>query len=68
MESVVEHIYGCQKLAYAIHSEFDYEIYNDKVIIMLPVREIGDVIIVDITPEDMPSIEKNMNSKQFQNY
>lgn len=59
VESVAEHIYGCQMLAYAMKSEFEYEIDINKVILMLTVHEIGKTIIGDITPDDMPSIQKS---------
>jgi putative hydrolase of HD superfamily len=59
VESVADHIFGCQMLAYAMYSEFDYDIDIDKVILMLAVHEIGETIIGDITPDDMPSKMKN---------
>lgn len=59
VESVADHIYGCQMLAYAMYSEFKYDIDINKVILMLAVHEIGETIIGDITPEDMPSKEKS---------
>lgn len=59
VESVADHIYGCQMLAYAMFSEFKYDIDINKVILMLAVHEIGETIIGDITPEDMPSKEKS---------
>ncbi len=58
VESVADHIYGCQMLAYAMHSEFKYDIDINKVILMLAVHEIGETIIGDITPDDMPRKEK----------
>ena len=58
VESVADHIFGCQMLAYAMYSEFNYNIDIDKVILMLAVHEIGETIIGDLTPEDMPSKEK----------
>lgn len=58
VESVADHIYGCQMLAYAMKSEFEYDIDISKVILMLAVHEIGETIIGDITPDDMPSCEK----------
>lgn len=54
VESVADHIYGCQMLAYAMQSEFEYDIDINKVVLMLAVHEIGETIIGDITPEDMP--------------
>lgn len=58
VESVADHIYGCQMLAYAMYSEFKYDIDINKVILMLAIHEIGETIIGDITPEDMPRKEK----------
>lgn len=55
VESVADHIYGTQMLAYAMQSEFAYDIDINKVILMLAVHEIGETIIGDLTPEDMPS-------------
>ncbi len=59
VESVADHIYGCQMLAYAMYSEFQYDIDIHKVILMLAVHEIGETIIGDITPRDMPPKEKS---------
>ena len=58
VESVADHIYGCQMLAYAMYSEFNYDIDIKKVILMLSLHEIGETVIGDITPDDMPSQEK----------
>ena len=58
VESVADHIYGCQMLAYAMYSEFDYDVDIQKVILMLALHEIGETIIGDITPDDMPSKDK----------
>ena len=54
VESVADHIYGTQMLAYAMQSEFNYNIDIKKVILMLAVHEIGETVIGDLTPEDMP--------------
>ena len=59
VESVADHIFGCQMLAYAMYSEFDYDIDIDKVILMLAIHEIGETIIGDLTPEDISSKEKS---------
>jgi len=58
VESVADHIYGCQMLAYAMYSEFNYDVDISKVILMLALHEIGETIIGDITPDDMPSSQK----------
>lgn len=59
VESVADHIYGCQMLAHAMYSEFDYDIDLEKVLLMLAVHEIGETIIGDITPDDMDSKKKS---------
>lgn len=59
VESVADHIYGCQMLAYAMKSEFNYNVDINKVILMLVVHEIGKTVIGDLTPEDMPEDLKN---------
>ena len=59
VESVADHIIGCQMLAYAMYSEFDYDVDIDKVILMLAIHEIGETIIGDLTPEDISSKEKS---------
>ena len=59
VESVAEHIYKCQMLAYAMFSEFKYDIDINKVILLLAVHEIGETIIGDITIEDMDSKTKS---------
>lgn len=58
VESVADHIYGCQMLAYAMYSEFNYDVNIDKVITMLAIHEIGETIIGDLTPKDISSQEK----------
>lgn len=64
VESIADHIYGCQMLAYAMYSEFDYDIDIEKVILMLATHEIGETIIGDITPLDMPSEVKSGMEKE----
>lgn len=64
VESVADHIYGCQMLAYAMYSEFDYDIDIEKVILMLALHEIGETIIGDITPFDMPREKKSELEKE----
>ena len=58
VESVADHIYGCQMLAYAMHSEFEYDVDVNRTILLLAVHEIGEIIMGDYTPEDMPREEK----------
>lgn len=64
VESVAEHIYGCQMLAYAMKSEFEYDIDINKVILMLAIHEIGETIIGDITIDDMPNSDKHTYEKE----
>lgn len=59
VESVADHIFGCQMLAYAMYSEFDYDVDIDKVILMLAIHEIGETIIGDFTPKDISSKDKS---------
>ena len=59
IESVAEHIYGCQMLAYAMQSEFNYDIDISKVILMLAIHEIGETIIGDLTPKDIGPEDKS---------
>ena len=59
VESVAEHIYGCQMLAYAMQSEFNYDIDISKVILMLAIHEIGETRIGDKTPDDMKYEDKS---------
>ena len=58
VESVADHIYGCQMLAYAMHSEFEYDVDVNRTILLLAVHEIGEIIMGDYTPEDMPREKK----------
>ena len=63
VESVADHIFGCQMLAYAMYSEFNYDIDIEKVILMLAIHEIGETIIGDYTPYDMPNELKKAYEK-----
>ncbi len=51
-ESVAEHIYGTQMLAFAICSEFNVGVDVQKVILMLAFHELGECAVGDITPAD----------------
>lgn len=51
-ESVAEHIYGTQMLAFAVNSEFNLGLDIEKVVYMLAFHEIGEAIIGDVTPVD----------------
>jgi len=48
LESVAEHIYGTQMLAFAIDSEYELGLNMNKVIFMLAFHELGESIIGDI--------------------
>ncbi|MCL2037596.1 HD domain-containing protein [Candidatus Saccharibacteria bacterium] len=52
IESVAEHVFGCQMLALAIISEYELELDLEKVILMLAVHEVGEAAVGDITPWD----------------
>ncbi len=67
VESVADHIYGTQMLAYAMKYEFNYDIDINKVILMLAVHEIGETIIGDLTPEDMTIQKKSEYENQIVN-
>lgn len=49
VESIAEHIYGVQMLAIAMKSEYQYDINLEKVILMLPIHELGETVIGDLT-------------------
>lgn len=67
VESVADHIYSTQMLAYAMQSEFNYNIDIKKVILMLAVHEIGETIIGDLTPEDIQETLKTEYEHQAVN-
>ena len=67
VESVADHIFGCQMLAYAMHSEFAYDVDINKTILLLVVHELGEIIMGDYTPEDMPREEKLSLEKESAN-
>ena len=48
LESVAEHIYGTQMLAFAVNSEFNLGIDIEKVILMLAFHELGEISVGDI--------------------
>ena len=58
VESIAEHIYGVQMLAFAMWSEYKYQIDIEKVITMLAVHEMEEVVIGDITCFQMDKDEK----------
>lgn len=52
-ESVAEHIYGTQMLAFVINSEFDLGLNIEKVSLMLAMHELGETIVGDIPVVDI---------------
>ena len=50
VESIPEHVYGAQQLAYAIYSEFDIDIDLFKVNSMLAYHETEEINIGDLDP------------------
>lgn len=58
IESVAEHIYGTQMLAFAINSEFALGLDLEKVCLMLAFHELGETIVGDITILDEISKEE----------
>lgn len=52
VESVADHIYGSQMVAYTMYSEFKYDVDINKVILMLAIHEIGETIIGDKLPKE----------------
>ena len=58
IESIAEHVYGVQKLAIAMKSEYQYDIDIMKVILMIAIHELGESVIGDITMFQMSNEEK----------
>ncbi len=52
LESVAEHIYGTQMLAFAVNSEFELGMDLQKVVFMLAFHELGECVVGDITLHD----------------
>ena len=52
IESVAEHVYGTQMLAFAIKSEFQLDVDIEKVVFMLAFHELGECLIGDISLTD----------------
>ncbi len=53
IESVAEHIYGTQMLAFVINSEFELGLDIEKVCLMLAMHELGETIVGDISVVDV---------------
>ena len=58
VERVAVHIYGSQMLAFAMYSEFDYDVDINKVILILAIHEIAEAILGDFTPSEMSREDK----------
>lgn len=58
LESVAEHIYGVQMLAFAMYSEYDYDIDIMKVMMMLAAHELEEIKIGDLTMFQISREEK----------
>ena len=54
IESVAEHIYSCQMLALAIHSEFDLKLDMPRVALLLAIHELGECIVGDFPAYNCP--------------
>ncbi len=65
LESVAEHIYGCQMLAFAIINEFQLDLSLEKVLIMLAFHELGETVIGDYTIFDNITKEEK-DKKEWQ--
>lgn len=53
LDSVAEHIYGTQMLAFAVNSEFELGLNIEKIVFMLAFHELGETIVGDIPPVDV---------------
>lgn len=60
IESIAEHIFGAQQLAWLIYSEADLDLDIYKVISMLSLHETEEITIGDITPFDKVSAEEKL--------
>lgn len=64
LESVAEHIYGTQMLAFVINSEFKLNLDMQKVIYMLAMHELGETLVGDITFYDGITREEKHRREQ----
>lgn len=60
VESIAEHIFGAQQLAWLIYSEANLDLDINKVIAMLSLHETEEITIGDITPFDKVSREEKL--------
>ena len=58
VESIAEHVYGVQQLAFAMWSEYEYDIDIKKVAMMLAIHELEETIIGDLTQFQISKEEK----------
>ena len=58
LESIAEHIYGCNILAISLVSELDLDIDLGKILEMLTIHELEEIVIGDVTPLD--DVEKDL--------
>lgn len=58
IESIAEHIFGAEQLAWLIYSEAELDLDIYKVISMLSLHETEEITIGDITPFDQVSREE----------
>ncbi len=58
VESVAEHIYSTQMLALAMYSQYKYKINIYKVILMLAIHETEEIIIGDLTYQQIDEAAK----------
>ena len=65
VESVADHIFGSEMLAYAMYSEFDYDVDINKVILMISLHELEETIIGDLTPHDISRKEKKVLDRKI---
>ncbi len=63
-ESVAEHVYGTQMLAFAVISEFELDLNLAKVLTMLAFHELGETIIGDITILDKISHKEKLKKEE----
>ena len=58
VESIAEHVYGTQQLAFAMWSEYNYDVDIAKVAMMLAIHELEETVIGDLTMFQISKEEK----------
>ena len=66
LESIAEHTYGCMILAISLQSELELNVDLSKVLEIIPVHELEELSIGDITPLD--KIDKNSLRDQARDF